>query len=104
MGVILSHHLSDQTGAFLMGAGMNEIEFSHRIEYPAVHGLQPVTNIRQSPGYDNRHRIIDVRITHFFFKGPYYNVFAAACIHKFLYSFNAYHFQQNVSVKIIKIS
>ena len=39
--------------------------FIHRIKDSAVHGLQAVTHIRKSTGYNNRHCIVDIALLHF---------------------------------------
>ena len=42
--------------------------FVHGIEDPPVDGLQSVPDIRQGPGYDDRHRIFQKAFFHFLFQ------------------------------------
>ena len=42
---------------------MGVVEFAHRIQHPAVDGLQTISNIGQRTPYDDAHRIVEIGLT-----------------------------------------
>ena len=52
--VVLTHHLADDEGALAVRPVGLEAEVVHRVENPAVHGLQPVPDVRAAPGRRSR--------------------------------------------------
>jgi len=64
VGVVLAHHLADDRGALAEGARGREPHLAHRVEDPAMDRLQAVADIRQRPGDDHAHRVVEVRDAH----------------------------------------
>jgi len=60
--VELADHVADHPGAFLVARGRIETELLHRVQDPAVHGLQPVAHIGQRTGHDRRQRIGEIAL------------------------------------------
>ena len=65
MRVIITHHVTDDTGRFTGRFRPVVIAFHHRIEDAAMHRLQPVTHIRQRPRNNHAHRVIEIGFPHF---------------------------------------
>ncbi len=64
MGVILTKHVTDDTGALLERGVGPESHFKHVKEDSSVDRLQTVTDIGQSPADNDRHGIVEIRGTH----------------------------------------
>ena len=64
MGVELAQHLTDDPGGLLGLSGIAQAETVHSEKDAPLHGLESVADIRKGAGYDDGHRIIDVRCTH----------------------------------------
>ena len=62
--VVRTHDLTDDEGGLAVGPGRLQAEVVHRVEDPAVHGLQPVAHVGQRPADDHAHRVIDVGRAH----------------------------------------
>ena len=62
--VVLTHHLADDEGRLPVRAVRLEAEIVHRVQHPAVDGLQPVAHVGKSPADDHAHRVIEVRRAH----------------------------------------
>ena len=58
--MVLSEHLTNDAGTFLVGivAGVSNAE--HTVKYASVYGLESVAHIGQGTGNDHRHTIVDV--------------------------------------------
>ena len=67
MGVVLTNHVTDDTGGFFVGPVPVVIELVHRKKHTPVHRLEPVANIRQRPPNDHAHGVIEIGPTHFLF-------------------------------------
>ena len=62
--MVFTHHLSHYTGRFLVLSSRCESQVVHTIQHSPVHWLETVPDIRQGPGYNNGHGIIDIRRFH----------------------------------------
>ena len=62
--VVLAHDLADDRRALAVGAGAAEAHLAHRVEDPAVDGLEAVADIGQRTGHDHAHRVIEVAHPH----------------------------------------
>ncbi|MPM11776.1 hypothetical protein SDC9_58127 [bioreactor metagenome] len=57
VGMVLTHYIPDDTcGFFVRFIGRNA-QFAHAVKDTAMDRLESVTDVRQSPGYDNAHGI-----------------------------------------------
>ena len=62
--VVLAHHLADDRGALPVGAGGGQPHLPHRVQDPAMDGLQAVADVGQRTRHDDAHRVIEVRDAH----------------------------------------
>ena len=62
--VVLTHHVADDAGALREAAVGPVAAVVHRVEHPAVHGLEPVAYVGQRAADDDRHRVVDVGPLH----------------------------------------
>ncbi len=62
--VVLAHHLADDGRALAEGAGGGQPHLPHRVQDPAVDGLQAVADVGQRAGDDDAHRVVEVRDAH----------------------------------------
>ena len=58
--MVLTHHVSDDTGALLVGLVARVAELPHGIEGAAVNRLQAVSRVRDGTADDHAHRVVDV--------------------------------------------
>ncbi len=58
--VVLTDHVADHTGGFLVGLVPVVAQLAHGIKHTAVHRLQAVTCIRQGPPDDHAHRVVEI--------------------------------------------
>ena len=65
--VVFTQHLSHDAGRFFVRFIVAHAQLAHAIEHTPMHGLEAIAHIGQSPGDDDRHRIIDVRAPHLVF-------------------------------------
>ena len=68
MWMILAHHLTHDTGGLAIRLVMGETALVHPIKDPAVHWLQAISRIWQSPADDDGHGIIKIGTTHLLLK------------------------------------
>ena len=67
VGVELTEHVADDTGALTVRLVRIEVQFVAHIEEDApVHGLQAVAHVGKRAGDDDRHRIVDIGGLHLF--------------------------------------
>ncbi len=62
--VVLAHHLADDEGGLAVGPVRLQAEVVHRVEHPAVHGLEAVADVGQRAPDDHAHRVVEVRGAH----------------------------------------
>ena len=62
--VVLTEHLTDDTGALTIGAALGDVHVPHGVYDAALHGLETVAHVGQGAGDDDRHRIVDVGRLH----------------------------------------
>ena len=55
MGVILTKHLTDYAGAFLVWLGTHIVDTHHTEQDATVNGLKSVSHIRQGTSHNHRH-------------------------------------------------
>ena len=72
--MVLTHHFSDDPGAFTRRAIGLQPHLLHGVENAAMHRLQSVANIRQRAANDDGHRVVEIRPPHFFFNIDRLNV------------------------------
>jgi hypothetical protein len=60
VGMVLSHSVPHDTGAFLCGRIGTQPQFPHRKEEPPMYRLEPVPYIRQGPAHNYRHSVIEI--------------------------------------------
>ena len=58
--VVLGHHLAHHVGGFAVRPGVGDAEIVHRVQHPAMHGLQAVAHVRQRPAHDHAHGVVEV--------------------------------------------
>ena len=58
--VVLAHHLADDRGALAVGAGRRQPHLAHRVEDPAMDGLEAVADVGQGARDDHAHRVVEV--------------------------------------------
>ena len=58
------HHLTDDGRALDAGPVRLEPGLVHRVEDAAVHGLEPVPDVRKGPRHDHAHRVVEEARTH----------------------------------------
>ena len=58
--MIFTHRISDDTGTFPIRFVVSDPQFIHIIQCPALHRFQSVPHIRQRPGNDHTHRVVDI--------------------------------------------
>ena len=73
VGMILTEHLTHDTGALLVRAVMRIANAQHTIEDTAVHRLEAIPYVRQRTRHDNRHGVIDVAAPHLAVQVHFYN-------------------------------
>ena len=64
MGMIFTHCVAHDAGALSVRTVRPDPEFIHIVECPALHRLEAVPHIRQSPGYDYTHGIVYISLLH----------------------------------------
>ena len=62
--MVLTEYFSDDTGALLGLAAIAQAKAVHSVKNAPLDRLETVTRVRESPGHDYRHRIVDVGRTH----------------------------------------
>ncbi|OQA55816.1 MAG: hypothetical protein BWY42_01325 [Candidatus Omnitrophica bacterium ADurb.Bin277] len=65
--MVFAEHFSNNAGGFLVRLGVGETQLIHRKKDPSMHRLQAIPDIRKRAPHNDRHRVVDVRILHFFF-------------------------------------
>ena len=68
MGMVLTHCITDDTGALTMRLIRTVVQLYHGIKHTPLYGLKAVPDIRQGPGADNTHGIVDIGLFHGFLK------------------------------------
>ena len=79
--VILTHHITDNTGTLrerLVGAVTAVV---HAVDHTTVHRLETVTNLGQGATNDDAHRVVKVRTLHLQLQVNAYNMTARIRIH-----------------------
>ena len=66
VGMIFTHGIADDTGAFTVRFIRAVIQLDHGIQNSSLHRFQSVPYIRKSTGRDNAHGIVDIRLFHGF--------------------------------------
>ncbi len=64
VGVVLTHHVAHDAGALLRRSVVKDTVLVHRVQNAAVHRLETVAHIGQSPSHNHRHRIVDIGSLH----------------------------------------
>ena len=67
MRVVLTDHVTDHTGGFLVRFVPVVTQFAHRIQNAAMHGLQAITRIGQCTPDNDAHRVVEVGLSQFVF-------------------------------------
>ena len=67
MGMVISHDLANDLGAFAIAAIRQETHDPHAIKHTAVGGFQPIAHVRKRPSNDHAHGVIHVRALHLVF-------------------------------------
>ncbi len=60
MRVVFAQHLAHDTGGFLIGGFRAQAHVEHGIQDAPVDRLEPIAGIRQGPGDDDRHGLVEV--------------------------------------------
>ena len=60
--VVLPHHLADDVGGFARRPVEGVAELVHGEEYAPMHRFQAVADVRQRPGDDHAHGVVEVRL------------------------------------------
>jgi len=64
MRVIFAQHLTYDPGGFLMSRVGTDAHVVHGVQDAPVDRLQAVTRVRQGPGYDHAHGVIQIGGAH----------------------------------------
>ena len=64
MGVVFTHGVTYDTGAFPVGAVETDTQLVHVVEGSPLYGLQAVSYVRECSGYDYAHGVVDVGFLH----------------------------------------
>jgi hypothetical protein len=62
--MVFTQHFTDDAGGFTVGSIGTDSHIVHRIENPAVNWLETIASIRQGPGDDYTHSIIEISRSH----------------------------------------
>ena len=65
VGVIFTNYITHHTGGLFIGFIPVVAELVHGEQHAAVHRLEAVAHIRQSPAHDHAHGVIQVRLSEF---------------------------------------
>ena len=79
--VVLTQYFPHYPRRFLVRTSGGVSHLVHSKQYPTVHRLKAVSHIRQRPGNNHRHRIIDVGGFHFLLDVDFNDFFAFVRIH-----------------------
>ena len=58
--VVLAHHLADDRGALAVARGGGQAHLVHRVEDPAMDGLEAVAHVGQGAADDDAHRVVEI--------------------------------------------
>ena len=72
--VVLTNHVTNHTSRLFIGCVPAVPKLVHRVEDPAVHRLEPVSDVRQGAPDDHAHRVVEVRVTNFVFDIDWNNI------------------------------
>src|SRR5690606_6372409 len=64
MGMIFTHHLTDNTRRLTVWSVIGEVHLVHGVENSPVYGLETITHIRQSAAHNNAHSVIEIGALH----------------------------------------
>src|SRR3972149_515526 len=67
VGVVFTYDVSDNARGLFIGLVPLDAHLVHREDYAPVHGLESVTDVRQSPSYDYAHGVIEIGFLHLVF-------------------------------------
>ena len=84
MGVVLTQHLTHDTGALLVRLIVYVIQALHSIQDATMDGFESVAHVGQCTGHDYRHRVVDIRFPHFMLN-VYFNNSVFCVLHVYLY-------------------
>ena len=59
VGVIFTHDVADDAGAFLVGFVREHAHFVHAVDDAALNGLEAIADVRNGAAHDDRHRVIE---------------------------------------------
>jgi len=65
MGMIFAQHFADDARRLFIGQVGAQAHIVHGIQNTTVHRLEPVAGVRQGPGDDDAHGVIEVGLLHF---------------------------------------
>lgn len=60
MGVVLAHDFPDNAGTLVERTLRAVTAVKHGVQHAAVHGLQPIPNVREGAAHDNGHGVVQV--------------------------------------------
>ena len=64
VGVVRPHDVAHHLGALVVRPVGAQAPVEHGVEDPAVHRLEAVAHVRQGPGHDDRHGVLEERALH----------------------------------------
>ena len=73
VGVVLAEDVPDNTGTLAVRPIRREPELLHRIQDPALHGLESIPGIGQGSSHDHAHRVFEVGALHLLMQGDRLN-------------------------------
>src|SRR3989338_7293864 len=80
MRMILAKNCSNHSRAFLKRFVMCHPHFAHSVEDSPMDWFEAVAHVRQRPSNDNRHRIIEVALSHFFLDFARFGAILRCCV------------------------
>ncbi len=64
MGMVRPHDITYDLGTLVVRSIGSQAAIEHGVEDPAVHRLESVANVGQSPRHDDRHGVLEERPLH----------------------------------------
>ena len=75
-----AQHVAHDPRTFRIGPIRRHLQVVHRVEDATMHRLQPVARIRQGPGHDHAHGVVEIRAPQLVLDGDGRDVAAAAAL------------------------
>ena len=81
MRVVLLQHLTDGSGGLAVPLVVEHPLVEHRVEDPAMDGLEAVADVGKRAPDDDGHRVVEIRLTHLVFDGDGHELWTGCFCH-----------------------